>query len=52
MSVGALLAAYELKSQQIEVAVAHVDCQTYRFTEQPFVPEFYALWLTGDCYGG
>jgi len=52
MSVGALLAAYELKCSEIEVAVAHVDCQTYQFSGQQTAPEFFALWLTGDCYGG
>ena len=50
MSVGTLLAAYELKCEGIEVAVAHVDCQTYRFSGQSTAPEFFALWLTGECY--
>jgi hypothetical protein len=52
MSVGALLAAYELKCLQVEVGVAHVDCQTYNFSQLAAAPEYFALWLTGECYDG
>jgi hypothetical protein len=53
ISIGALLAAYELKNNN--VGIANVDTQGYSIQQdrmQQFVPESvpFTLWLTGDCY--
>jgi hypothetical protein len=56
MSVGALLAAYDLKGAGIDVAIAHIECEGYVVDGDPKngvdkskgTP--YSLWLTGECY--
>lgn len=50
MSLGALLAAYDLKTSGIEIAVAHVGCNNYRFEECESATEVFGLWLAGRCY--
>lgn len=56
LSVGALLAAYELKRGGIDIAVAHVETHGYTLNGSADVnqlageSELYGLWLSGDCY--
>ena len=49
MSLGALLAAYELKARGYRVGVAHVDAQGYRMQGSVPRAELYGLWLCGEC---
>jgi hypothetical protein len=56
LSIGALLAAYELKDYGLGVGMAHVETQGYEIeggidlgSELPRT-ELSTLWLTGDCY--
>jgi hypothetical protein len=51
LSVGALLVAYDFKSKNFEVGIAHVDCQGYRITATAGDPsgELFGLWLAGEC---
>jgi hypothetical protein len=55
MSVGALLAAYDLRSTNIGVGVAHVPCHGYVIDAVPESPsaksniEIFGLWLIGEC---
>jgi len=54
MSVGALLVAYELKSENIGVGVAHVACHGYVINGTPESSEntnveLFGLWLAGEC---
>jgi len=53
LSIGALLAAYELKER--DVGVAHVESQGYHMerqlsTEELKNTELTTLWIAGDCY--
>lgn len=51
LSVGALLAAYELKSLGRGIAVAHVEAQDYEIDEMGTgTSELFTLWLSGDPY--
>lgn len=56
LSVGALLAAYELKSLGEEVGVVHVESQGYVMDAEAKEysvsenAELYNLWLAGQCY--
>jgi hypothetical protein len=56
LSVGALLAAYELKRADVDIAIAHVESHGYSInaTEGEHLPQhestLYGLWLSGDCY--
>jgi hypothetical protein len=53
MSLGTLLAAYDLKtreSNKIDVGIAHVGCNNYRLEECEPDTEVFGLWLTGRCY--
>jgi hypothetical protein len=50
MSLGALLAAYELKQSGLKIAVAHVDCHGYSLAEPILDGELFGLWLAGECY--
>jgi hypothetical protein len=49
MSMGALLAAYELKGAGFGIGVAHVECQGYALAAaaEPHA-ELYCLWLAGE----
>ena len=49
-SLGAFLAAYELATLGIEVAVAHVDSQSYQVGNYTPRSEVVGLWVTGECY--
>jgi hypothetical protein len=56
MSVGALLAAYDLKGRGIDVAIAHIECQGY-VLDQDATGEVdkskgkpFGLWVAGECY--
>jgi hypothetical protein len=56
LSIGTLLAAYELKAKSIEVGVLNVDSQGYKLTEGLDLAEMrresnlFLIWLTGDAY--
>jgi hypothetical protein len=56
LSVGALLAAYELKRAGINIAIAHVETHGYTLNGSANVStlanesRLYGLWLSGDCY--
>jgi hypothetical protein len=53
MSLGTLLAAYDLKTREtnkIDVGIAHVGCNNYRLEECEPDTEVFGLWLTGRCY--
>ena len=49
MSLGALLAAYELKQLDYRIGIAHVDSQGYRIGNTVPQIEIFGLWLTGEC---
>jgi len=58
LSLGVLLVAYELKRANIDIGIAHVECQGYTIEsgtkgdggdEQS---ELFGLWLWGECYVG
>ena len=51
MSLGALLTAYELKTLDYRVGIAHVDSQRYRAGSDTLNVELYGLWLCGECDG-
>jgi hypothetical protein len=56
LSVGALLAAYELKRAGVNIAIAHVETHGYTLNGSANVStlanesRLYGLWLSGDCY--
>ena len=53
MSLGTLLAAYDLKTREtnkIDVGIAHVGCNNYHLEECVPDTEVFGLWLTGRCY--
>jgi len=56
LSIGALLATYELKGMGMSVGLAHVEAQGYQIdgTEKrdDVIKEegLFTLWLVGDCY--
>lgn len=49
MSLGALLAAYELKQAGHSIGVAHIECQGYTLQPSESTSELVGLWLTGEC---
>jgi hypothetical protein len=52
MSLGILLVAYELKLSDVEVGIAHIECQGYDVPSQLLVEvEPVGIWLAGECYG-
>lgn len=52
MSLGILLVAYELKSSDFEVGIAHIECQGYEIPKDPKIEvEHVGIWLAGECYG-
>jgi hypothetical protein len=52
MSLGALLVAYELKQANLNIGVAHIECQGYTITNPNAANhELVGLWLSGECYG-
>lgn len=50
MSLGALLAAYELKQSGQKIAVAHIDSHGYSLQNPNMDSELFGLWLAGECY--
>ncbi len=56
LSVGALLAAYELKRAGVDIAIAHVETHGYTLNGSADInlladeSRLYGLWLSGDCY--
>lgn len=52
LSVGALLAAYDLKMLNYSVGIPHVEADGYRMTDATASQrsELFSLWLTGECY--
>lgn len=58
LSVGALLAAYELKRAGTDVAIAHVEAHGYTMVNSAAddldrlasESRLHGLWLSGDCY--
>jgi hypothetical protein len=56
MSLGTLLVAYELKSLEIEVGIAHIEANGYKINEGLYEPDklskndLFGLWLFGECY--
>jgi hypothetical protein len=58
LSVGALLAAYELKRAGADIAIAHVEAHGYLVRDSgkndlnrlASESRLHALWLSGDCY--
>ncbi|MDE1818906.1 MAG: hypothetical protein KGI19_09940 [Thaumarchaeota archaeon] len=56
MCVGALLAAYELQSDGMNVGIVHVENQTYDMENIKDVDQEtkksvqFTMWLAGDCY--
>jgi hypothetical protein len=58
LSVGALLAAYELKRSGVNIAIAHVEAHGYTMRESETnnmdelanESRLHGLWLCGDCY--
>jgi hypothetical protein len=51
-SLGALLAAHEMRNQNVPVGIAHVECHGYELDEGSAVHgELFGLWLCGELYG-
>lgn len=51
MSLGILLVAYELKSSNLEVGIAHIECQGYELPQNVQIEvEPVGIWLAGECY--
>ena len=50
MSLGALMAAYDLRQSGQKIAVAHVDSRAYNLDTPKLDSELYGLWVTGECY--
>lgn len=56
LSLGGLLAAYELKRAKFDIAIAHIDAQGYSIIDDVTIrtlvegSSLFALWLAGECY--
>jgi len=56
LSIGALMAAYELKRARLDVGIGHIEAQGYRIEDETLVRSLapqstvVGLWLTGECY--
>jgi hypothetical protein len=51
MSLGILLVAYELKSSDVQLGIAHIECQGYEIPLNPQIDvEPVGLWIAGECY--
>jgi hypothetical protein len=56
LSLGGLLAAYELKRMRYDIAIAHVEAQGYSIVDQETIAglldqsSLFAMWLAGECY--
>ena len=49
MSLGALLAAYELKDLDYRVGIAYVEGQGYAMESTVSKAELFGVWLAGEC---
>lgn len=58
LSMGALLAAYDLSNKDFEMGIAHVEAQGYEMINEPNCNyfkennELFTLWIAGECYNG
>lgn len=56
LSIGAMLAAYELKRAKIDVGIAQIEAQGYRIDQEDTIralvegSTLFCLWLAGECY--
>ena len=50
MSLGALMAAYDLRQSGQKIAVAHVDSPQYNLDMHQLDSELCGLWIAGECY--
>jgi hypothetical protein len=56
LSIGALLAAYELKEAKLDIGIAHIESQGYRVEQEESIAALtscsvlFGLWLSGECY--
>lgn len=51
MSLGILLVAYELKSSDVQLGIAHIECQGYEIPKDTQMEvEFVGIWIAGECY--
>jgi hypothetical protein len=56
LSIGGLLAAYELKRATFDVGIAHIEAQGYHIQEEGTIRSLaqssvlFGLWLAGECY--
>jgi len=56
LSIGALLAAYELKRAKLDIAIAHIEAHGYTIQEEQTIraltqnTTIFGLWLLGECY--
>lgn len=55
LSIGALLACYELRKSDVSIGIAHVESQGYEITsgktsQEPDEIEFTTTWILGECY--
>ena len=56
LSIGSLLAAYELKQARHDVGIAHIEAQGYRLENERVIMDLapksvlFGLWLLGECY--
>ncbi len=50
MSLGVLLAAYETKTKNKHLGIAHVDSHGYNMHEVTTNSELFGLWISGECY--
>jgi hypothetical protein len=56
LSVGGLLAAYELKRAKLDIAIAQIESQGYSIVDDETIRKLvhdsslFALWLSGECY--
>jgi hypothetical protein len=49
LSIGALLVAYDFKSQLSEIGIVHVDCHGYKVdSTEGIESELSGLWLAGE----
>ncbi|MBW7904859.1 MAG: hypothetical protein LC135_09635 [Phycisphaerae bacterium] len=51
MSLGVLLVAYELKASDVEVGIAHIECQGYDMPANLQIEDVpVGIWVAGECY--
>jgi hypothetical protein len=53
LSVGALLACYELRQKKLNIGIPLVESQLYRLDDESTEitdMQMYEMWLTGECY--